>query len=92
VESKKETRAAWDAALKKDSPSNIIAALRRQLPHMRQQVRGGANYNKHAKRWLSHEMWREPVPTSGNQPKAQRPDDSWMFRQDFGNPLEGIER
>jgi len=70
VESKKETRAAWEAALKKDSPTNIIAALRRQLPHMRQQVRGGANYNKHAKRWLSHEMWREPVPTVGTEPRS----------------------
>lgn len=63
VESKKQTRDAWDAAVKKDSPTVIIAALRRQLPYMRQQVRGGSNYNKHAKRWLSSELWREETPT-----------------------------
>jgi Helix-turn-helix domain len=67
VESKKATKEAWVTALKKDSPSNILAGLRRQLPYMRQQMRDGKNWNKHAKRWLSGELWKEAPPEVGPQ-------------------------
>lgn len=78
VESKKEARAAWSVALKKDSPGNILAGLRRQMDYMRQQIHDGRNYNKHACRWLSKELWREPVPetTQGvvSEPEYAAPD------------------
>jgi hypothetical protein len=85
---KGQARSAWAAALKKAGGVDVlIDATRKGIGW--NMSSGDPKYMPYPATWLNGERWADE-PTA--QPKAQRSDDSWMFRQDFGNPLEGIER
>jgi hypothetical protein len=81
---KGQARKAWAAAVKKAGGAHVLIDATRK--GVGWNMDSDHRYRPNPSTWLNGERWADDTTTAR---KAQS-DDSWMFRNDFGNPLEGI--
>jgi hypothetical protein len=64
---------AWKAAAKKADPSEIVTALRTQLPSLQMQRRTDGDYRPHPATWLNQGRWADEVDT----PRSTKMPEGW---------------
>lgn len=62
---KGQAERAWAGAVKKTSPAEIIAGLRRQLPSLAMQRRTDGDYRPYPATWLNGQRWADEQDSSG---------------------------